>query len=65
MAVNEALSKIGGKAIPSGNYPIVIKNEAMVSMLSTFAGIFSSDAAQKGLSLLKGKEGEDNSIISN
>ena len=58
-AVNEALSKIGGKAIPSGNYPIVIKNEAMVSMLSTFAGIFSSDAAQKGLSLLKGKEGEE------
>ena len=58
-AVNDALSKIGGKAIPSGNYPIVIKNEAMVSMLSTFAGIFSSDAAQKGLSLLKGKEGEE------
>ena len=58
-AVNEALSKIGGKAIPSGNYPIVIKNEAMVSMLSTVAGIFSSDAAQNGLSLLKGKEGEE------
>ena len=57
-AVNEALSKIGGKSIPSGNYPIIIKNEAMVSMLSTFAGIFSSDAAQKGLSLLKDKEGE-------
>lgn len=57
-AVNEALSKIGGKPIPSGNYNVVIKNEAMVSMLSTFAGIFSSDAAQKGLSLLKGKEGE-------
>lgn len=56
--VNEALSKIGGKSIPSGLYKVVINNEAMVSMLSTYAGIFSSDAAQKGLSLLKGKEGE-------
>ena len=30
----------------------------MVSLLSTFAGIFSGDAVQKGLSLLKDKEGE-------
>lgn len=58
MAVDEALDKIGGKSIPSGNYPIIIKNEAMVSLLSTFAGIFSADAVQKGLSLLKDKEGE-------
>ena len=27
-------------------------------LLETFADIFSADAAQKGLSLLKGKEGE-------
>ena len=57
--VKEALSKIGGRSIPSGTYKVVINNEAMVSMLSTYAGIFSSDAAQKGLSLLKGKEGEE------
>ncbi|MGL5353485.1 MAG: TldD/PmbA family protein [Clostridium sp.] len=56
--VNEGLSKIGAKSIPSGSYKVVINNEAMVSLLSTYAGIFSSDAAQKGLSLLKGKEGE-------
>ena len=30
----------------------------MVSLLSTFCGVFSGDAAQKGLSLLKDKEGE-------
>lgn len=56
--VNEALSKIGGKSVPSGKYKVIINNEAMVSLLSTFAGVFSGDAAQKGLSLLKGKEGE-------
>lgn len=57
--VDEALSKIGGKSIPSGNYKVVINNDAMVSLLSTFSGIFSADAAQKGLSLLKDKEGEE------
>lgn len=56
--INEAISRIGGKSVPSGKYKTVINNEAMVSMLSTFAGVFSGDAAQKGLSLLKGKEGE-------
>ncbi|WP_411169045.1 TldD/PmbA family protein [Clostridium sp. MB05] len=56
--VNEALSKVGGKSVPSGKYKVIINNEAMVSLLSTFAGVFSGDAAQKGLSLLKGKEGE-------
>lgn len=58
MGVDEALSKIGGKSIASGNYKVIINNEAMVSLLSTFAGIFSGDAVQKGLSLLKDKEGE-------
>jgi len=56
--VEEALSKVGGKSIPSGKYKTLIYNEAMVSLLGTFAGIFDADAAQKGLSLLKGKEGE-------
>lgn len=58
MGVDEALSKIGGTSIVSGNYKVIINNEAMVSLLSTFAGIFSGDAVQKGLSLLKDKEGE-------
>ena len=58
MGVDEALSKIGGTSIASGNYKVIINNEAMVSLLSTFAGIFSGDGVQKGLSLLKDKEGE-------
>lgn len=56
--VKEALSKLGGKSITSGSYNTIIYNEAMVQLLETFAGTFSADAAQKGLSLLKGKEGE-------
>ena len=56
--LEEALSRIGGKSIPSGKYKIIINNEAMVSLLGTFSGIFNAEQAQKGLSLLKGKEGE-------
>ncbi|ASW44105.1 TldD/PmbA family protein [Clostridium isatidis] len=56
--VKEAISKIGARSIASGKYKIVINNEAMVSLLGTFCGVFSGDAAQKGLSLLKDKEGE-------
>ena len=57
--VNEALAKLNGKSILSGTYKTIIYNEAMVSLLSTFADIFSADTAQKGLSLLKGKEGKE------
>lgn len=56
--VKEAISRMGGKSIPSGKYKTVFNNDSMVSLLSTFASVFSGDAAQKGLSLLKGKEGE-------
>ncbi len=56
--VKEALSKLGGSTISSGNYKTIVYNEAMASLLETFADIFSGEAAQRGLSLLKGKEGE-------
>ena len=56
--VEEALSRIGGISIPSGKYKTIIYNEAMVSLLSTFSSIFDANLAQKGLSLLKDKEGE-------
>ncbi|MDD6794914.1 MAG: TldD/PmbA family protein [Clostridiaceae bacterium] len=57
-AVEEALAKINAKQVKSNTYKVIIKNEAMSSLLGTFSGIFNSDAAQKGLSLLKDKEGE-------
>lgn len=58
MGVDEALSRIGGKSIKSAKYNAIIYNEAMVSLIGAFISIFDADAAQKGLSLLKDKEGE-------
>ena len=59
MGVDEALSRIGGRSIESAKYSAIIYNEAMVSLIGAFIDIFDADAAQKGLSLLKDKEGEE------
>lgn len=57
-AVNEALSFIGGKSIKSKGYPVVLRHDAAASLLHVYSAVFSSENAQKGLSRLKGKEGE-------
>ena len=57
-AVTRALRKLGGEVAPTGQYPVVFDPGAMCSLLATFSGIFSSEAAQKGLSRLAGQEGQ-------
>ena len=57
-AAEEALRKLGGEAAPTGQYPVVFSPDAMSDLLSTFSSVFSSEAAQKGLSKLAGKEGQ-------
>ena len=57
-AVQEALAKLGAEVAPTGNYPVVFSPEAMSSILNVFSSVFSSEAAQKGLSRLADKEGE-------
>ena len=57
-AVAGAKAKLGGEVAPTGNYPVVFDPDAMTSLLQVFSGIFSSEAAQKGLSRLGGQEGQ-------
>ncbi len=57
-AVGTALQKLGGEVAPTGVYPVVFDPEAMSDLLSTYSSIFSSEAAQKGLSKLADKEGQ-------
>ncbi len=49
---------LNAQAVPSGVYRAIMNNEAMQSLLGTFAGVFSAENTQENLSLLKGKEGE-------
>lgn len=57
-AAKEALSRLGGQPVESGEYPVIFDREAASSLLQSFSSIFSGEAAQKGLSLLQGKVGE-------
>ncbi|MBQ9408867.1 MAG: TldD/PmbA family protein [Clostridia bacterium] len=57
-AVDKALEGLGAVAIPSGSYKCIFRNDMASTLLGTFAGVFSAESARKGMSLLKGKEGE-------
>ncbi len=57
-AVEEALFMLKAAPVPSGTYRAIIEAKCMPDLLGAFAGVFSAESAQKGLSLLAGKEGE-------
>lgn len=57
-AVREAVDGLGGGPVKSGPCRVLLRNDVAAALLSTFSGIFSADNAQKGLSRLKGLEGE-------
>ena len=57
-AGRKALERLGGKRIPSGAYPVILRNEVASEFLSLLAHSFLSDQVQKGKSPLRGKQGE-------
>jgi PmbA protein len=57
-AVSEATDGLHWDKPASGAYPVILRWDAMASILWRFSGVFSADSAQKGMSLLKGREGE-------
>lgn len=57
-AAKDALNQFDARSVSSGRYDIILSNRAAASLLGAFTPMFSADAAQKGLSLLFGKEGE-------
>ncbi len=57
-AAQEALSGLEAKQAPSGVYRTLLRSDVAGSLLATFSGLFSADNAQRGLSRLKGREGE-------
>lgn len=57
-SAQEALAYLEASSIPSGKYPVLLRHDMAAELLGTFASVFSADAAQKGMSLLAGREGE-------
>lgn len=57
-AAENAASAIGAESVPSGKYNVVFTGRAFAQLLTTYDSVFSAEATQKGMSLLKDKEGE-------
>jgi PmbA protein len=57
-AGRKALERLGGKRIPSGVYPILLRNDVASEFLSLLAHSFLAEQVQKRKSRLKGKKGE-------
>ncbi len=57
-AGRKALERLGGRRIPSGNYPVLIRNSVASEFLSLLAHSFLAEQVQKGKSSLRGKRGE-------
>ncbi|MDD6467204.1 MAG: TldD/PmbA family protein [Erysipelotrichaceae bacterium] len=50
---DKVIQKLNAKQVKTGKYPIIIKNEAMSSLLGAFTDLFNGEQVYKGISLLK------------
>lgn len=57
-AAREALDGMEAVQPESGEYRVLLRSDVAATLLATFSGVFSADNAQRGLSRLKGREGE-------
>lgn len=57
-AVEDAIAQIGQESVSSGTYTIVLPGKMVASLLGVYFSIFTGESTQRGMSLLKGKEGE-------
>jgi len=57
-AVEEAVSRFHAETIKSGNYPVILRNDAASDLIAAFASSVSAESVDKGFSRLKGKIGE-------
>ena len=58
-AVEDAKSRLGADTAPTGSYPVVFAGKTMASLIGAFSSVFSAERAQKGMSMLAGREGEE------
>lgn len=58
-SVREACDFLKAAPVASGSWPVLLRGDMAATILGTFAGVFSAENAQKGFSLLAGREGGD------
>lgn len=57
-AVKEAVDGLSAAPVASGEYRAALRWDVAASILKCFDSVFGADMAQRGLSLLKGREGD-------
>lgn len=57
-SADAVLAQLHGAPVPTGEYRVIFRYDAMQSLLQTFWGVFSAENAQQNLSLFAGKEGQ-------
>ncbi len=57
-SIENALMQFNASAVDSGEYRILLRNDAAGDLLSAFSSMFFAERVQKGLSLLGGKLGQ-------
>ncbi len=57
-ATEEAIARLGAGLVETGKYDVIFDARQVRALLGAFSGIFSGKNALLGLSLLKGREGE-------
>ena len=57
-AIREAVDQFGASPVESGDYPVIVENKAMISLLGSFCGMFSGESHLKKISPIQGKLGE-------
>lgn len=51
----KVVNKLNAQQVPTGKYKVILKNEAMCSLLSSLTGLFNGENVYKGISKLKDK----------
>ncbi len=58
-ATDEAIARLGASTVKTGKYDVIFEARQVRALLGAFSGIFNGKNALLGLSLLKGREGEE------
>ena len=56
-ASRRAVEQLGAGKVKSGRYRVIFRNDVFGQLFGTFMSMYSADNVQRGLSILKGKEG--------
>ncbi len=57
-AIRMAVDMFDAKPVATGEYPVIIENSAMISLLSSFSGMFGGETHLKKVSPIQGKLGQ-------